>query len=93
MLELELFDICGMDFMRPFVRSYEHKYIFFDVVVALENNEGKKVVAFLRKNIFPCFAVLRTIISDGGSHFCNKMFQAILMKYGVKQHKVDRNYH
>ncbi|RVW44178.1 hypothetical protein CK203_089415 [Vitis vinifera] len=32
------------------------------------------------------------IISDGGAHFCNKPFEALLSKYGVK-HKVVTPYH
>ncbi|RVX13105.1 Pro-Pol polyprotein [Vitis vinifera] len=33
-----------------------------------------------------------SIISDGGAHFCNKPFEALLAKYGVK-HKVATPYH
>ncbi|XP_047267227.1 uncharacterized protein LOC124897808 [Capsicum annuum] len=61
--------------------------------VALADNEGKRVMAFLKKNIFSRFGVLRTIISDGGSHFYNKIFRAVLAKYGVKQHHVATPYH
>ncbi|WJZ92670.1 hypothetical protein VitviT2T_011654 [Vitis vinifera] len=32
------------------------------------------------------------IISDGGTHFCNKPFETLLAKYGVK-HKVATHYH
>ena len=32
------------------------------------------------------------IISDGGTHFCNKPFETLLAKYGVK-HKVATPYH
>ncbi|RVW72907.1 Retrovirus-related Pol polyprotein from transposon 17.6 [Vitis vinifera] len=34
----------------------------------------------------------KAIISDGGAHFCNKPFEALLSKYGVK-HKVATPYH
>jgi hypothetical protein len=50
------------------------------------------VVKFLKKNIFTRFGVPRTIISDGGTHFCNKAFDSLLEKYGVK-HKVATPYH
>ena len=30
----------------------------------------------------------KAIISDGGTHFCNKPFETLLAKYGVK-HKVS----
>ena len=34
----------------------------------------------------------RAIISDGGSHFCNKLFKGLLEKYGVL-HNVSTPYH
>ncbi|KAL6312900.1 hypothetical protein AAG906_016020 [Vitis piasezkii] len=39
------------------------------------------------ENIFSRFGVPKAIISDGGTHFCNKPFETLLAKYGVK-HKV-----
>lgn len=58
--EVELFDVWGIDFMGPFLRSYGLKYILVAVdyvskwveAMALVDNEGKRVVAFLKKNIF-----------------------------------------
>ncbi|XP_049357518.1 uncharacterized protein LOC125822175 [Solanum verrucosum] len=47
-------------------------------VVALPNNEGKSVVQFLKRYIFARFGTPRDITSDGGSHFCNKWFSAVL---------------
>ncbi|RVW20213.1 Transposon Ty3-I Gag-Pol polyprotein [Vitis vinifera] len=38
------------------------------------------------------FGVPKAIISDGGTHFCNKPFEILLAKYGVK-HKVATPYH
>ncbi|RVW27966.1 Retrovirus-related Pol polyprotein from transposon 297 [Vitis vinifera] len=43
-------------------------------------------------NIFARFGVPKAIISDGGTHFCNKPFETLLAKYGVK-HKVATPYH
>ncbi|XP_070019992.1 uncharacterized protein [Nicotiana sylvestris] len=60
--------------------------------IALPNNEERSVVAFLKKNIFTNFGALCAIISDGGSHFCNKDFDTLLGKYGVT-HKVTTPYH
>ena len=60
--------------------------------IALSNNERKSVTAFLKKNIFSSFGTLRAIISDGGSHFCNKLYKRILEKYGVF-HNVSTPYH
>lgn len=93
-MEVELFDVWGIDFMGPFVNSYGSKDILvaMDYVskrveaIALADNKGKRVIAFLKKNIFSRFGVPRTIISDRGSYFCNKAFRAVLVKYRVKQH-------
>ena len=54
--------------------------------------DHKAVLKFLKKNIFSRFGVPKAIISDGGSHFCNKPFENLLSKYGVK-HKVATPYH
>ncbi|XP_047270373.1 uncharacterized protein LOC124899516 [Capsicum annuum] len=86
--------------MGPFVSSYGLKYILVVVyyvskwveAVALADNEGKRVLEFLKKNIFSHFGVPRTIISDGESHLCNKVFRAMQAKYGVKQHCVATPY-
>ncbi|XP_049371951.1 uncharacterized protein LOC125836840 [Solanum verrucosum] len=59
--------------------------------IVLSNNEGKSVTAFLKKNIIFRFGTPKAIISDGGSHFCNKFFKALLEKYGVR-HSVATPY-
>ncbi|XP_049359581.1 uncharacterized protein LOC125824278 [Solanum verrucosum] len=59
--------------------------------VALPNNEGKNVVQFLKCYIFARFGTSR-VISDGGSHFCNRLFGSALSKYGMKN-KVATPYH
>ncbi|CAN6677875.1 unnamed protein product [Malus baccata var. baccata] len=40
----------------------------------------------------PWFGILRAIISDDGSHFCNKPFMALMKKYNIT-HKVATPYH
>jgi transposase InsO family protein len=99
-IEVELFDCWGIDFMGLFPSSYGNQYILVAVdyvskwveAVALPTNDSKVVVKFLRKNIFTRFGTPRAIISDGGSHFCNRTFEALLSKYGVR-HKVSTPYH
>ena len=54
--------------------------------------DHRVVLKFLKENIFSRFGVPKAIISDGGSHFCNKPFENLLAKYGVK-HKVTTSYH
>ena len=54
--------------------------------------DHKVVLKFLKENIFSKFGVLKAIISDRGSDFCNKPFENLLTNYGVK-HKVATPYH
>ncbi|KAL5567330.1 hypothetical protein UlMin_030494 [Ulmus minor] len=99
-LEVELFDVWGIDFMGPFPSSFGNQYILVAVdyvskwveAGAFTTNDAKVVTRFLKKNIFTRFGTPRAIISDGGSHFCNRQFSALLTKYGVK-HKVATPYH
>lgn len=78
--EVELFDVWGINFIGPFPSSYSNLYILVVVVyvskwveaIASPTNDSKMVVDFLKKNIFSRFGVPRLLISDGGSHFCNK---------------------
>ena len=96
-LVIELFDVWGIDFMGPFASSYRMKYIIVAVDyvskwVSLANNKEKCVTTFLKKNIFTRFGTPRAVISDGGYHFCNKLFKDLLEKYEVL-HNVDTPYH
>ncbi|XP_061350037.1 uncharacterized protein LOC133295248 [Gastrolobium bilobum] len=98
--EVEIFDVWGMDFMGPFPSSYSNKYILVAVdyvskwveAIATPTNDSRVVIAFLRKNIFSRFGVPRAIISDGGTHFDNRMVEYALAKYGVR-HKISTPYH
>ncbi|RVW57870.1 Retrovirus-related Pol polyprotein from transposon 17.6 [Vitis vinifera] len=60
--------------------------------IPCKQNDHRVVLKFLKENIFSRFGVPKAIISDGGAHFCNKPFEALLSKYGVK-HKVATPYH
>ena len=50
------------------------------------------MLKFFHKNIFTHFGTPRAIVSDKGTHFCNKLFNNLLVKYGVR-HKVALAYH
>ncbi|CAL9010907.1 unnamed protein product, partial [Prunus brigantina] len=60
--------------------------------IAAVTNDAKVVIGFLKGNIFTRFGTPRAIISDGGSHFVNQAFAALLKKYGIT-HKVATPYH
>ena len=47
---------------------------------------------FLQRNILSRFGTPRTIISDGGSHFANKVFDKLMSRYGIK-HIMSLAYH
>ena len=99
-LEVELFDVWGIDFMGPFPSSFNKKYILVVVdyvykwveAIATPTNNSRVVIRFVKKNIFSRFGVPRAIISDEGSHFGSQTFEALLKKYGV-HHKVALAYH
>ena len=46
----------------------------------------------MKENILSRFGMPRAVISDQGSHFCNKPFVHLMAKYGVT-HKVSTAYH
>ena len=60
--------------------------------IPCKTNDHRVLLKFLKANIFSRFGVPKAIISDGGSHFCNKPFKNLVTKYGVK-HKVATPYH
>ena len=50
------------------------------------------MVGFIQRNILSRFGTPRTIISDEGSHFVNKVFEKPMRKYGIK-HLMGLAYH
>ncbi|XP_050885076.1 uncharacterized protein LOC127088200 [Lathyrus oleraceus] len=100
MLQVELFDVWGIDFMGPFPPSFGKNYILVAVdyaskwveAVALPTNDAKVVVRFLKENIFVRFGVPRALISDEGTHFLNHLMEKLLLKYKVK-HRIATPYH
>ncbi|XP_031260845.1 uncharacterized protein LOC116119030 [Pistacia vera] len=59
--------------------------------IALPTKDARVVVKFMKKNIFSRFGTPRAIISDGGSHFCNRQLATLLSKYGFT-HRVATPY-
>ena len=55
-------------------------------------NDANSVMGFLQRNILRRFGAPRTIISDGGSHFANKVFEKLMSRYGIK-HIMSLAYH
>ncbi|XP_027060968.2 uncharacterized protein [Coffea arabica] len=59
---------------------------------ATRTNDSKVVAEFVKSNIFVRFGMPRAIVSDRGTHFCNKTIAAIFRRYGVL-HKISTSYH
>ncbi|XP_050878430.1 uncharacterized protein LOC127082228 [Lathyrus oleraceus] len=98
-LEVEVFDVWGIEFMGPFPSSFGNKYILVAVdyvskwieVVASSINDARVVVKLFKNTIFPRFGVLRLTIIYGGSHFISNIIERLLLKYGVR-HRVATTY-
>ncbi|CAM9002684.1 unnamed protein product [Rhodiola kirilowii] len=96
----DVFDIWGIDFMGPFQTSNGFVYILVAVdyvskwveAKATRCNDAKTVVEFLRTNIFCRYGVPKAIISDQGSHFCNRVMTTTLRHYHV-HHRTSTAYH
>ena len=86
--------------MGPFPSSFGNLYILLamDYVskwveeIACLINDASTVVGFVQRNILSKFRAPRTIISDEGSHFANKVFEKLMNIYGIK-HMMGLAYH
>jgi len=72
--------------MGPFPMSYGNQFILVDVdyvskwaeTVPTRTNDNQVIIKFLRENIISRFEAPRAIISDNGSHFFNRAFEALM---------------
>ena len=91
----EIFDVWGIDFIGPFPNSFGHQYVIVAVdyvskwveAMATRTNDHKVVIKFMKERILSRFGIPRAIISDGGSHFCNRVFDSICKKHSIN-HRV-----
>ena len=96
----EIFDVWGIDFMGPFPTSCGNIYILLAVdyvskwveAKATRTDDSKVVADFLKSHIFARFGVPKALISDRGTHFCNRTITALLKKYHVTQ-RISTAYH
>ncbi|GJV39921.1 reverse transcriptase domain-containing protein [Tanacetum coccineum] len=95
----EILYIWGIDFMGPFPKSHKFEYILVAVdyiskwakAQALPTNNGRVFVTFLKK-LFCRFGMPKALISDRGTHFCNKIMEKTMKRYGVN-HRFSTSYH
>ena len=99
-LVVQIFNVWGIDFMGHFPSSFGNIYILLAVdyvskwveATACPRNDAITMVGFIQRNILSRFRAPRTIISDEGSHFANKVFAKLMSKYGIK-HLIGLGYH
>jgi transposase InsO family protein len=99
-LQIEHFDVWGIDYMGPFLISQGCEYILVAIdyvskwvealpCKAADAENSKKM---FQEVIFPRFGTPRMVISDGGSHFIDKGFHQFLKNLGIR-HNVATPYH
>lgn len=99
-LQVEMFDVWGIDYMGPFAKSQDCEYILMAVDYVSKWVEALPCQAATAQNarkmiyevIFPRFGTPRMIISDGGSHFTDRSFRNFLRELGSK-HNIATPYH
>ena len=80
-------------FIWKFIHSPSYGYVSKLVeTIACLKNDANTIVGFIQRNILNRYGALRTIISDEGSHFANKMFAKLLSIYGLR-HAMGLTYH
>ena len=52
--------------------------------IACPINDANTIVGFIQRNMLSTYGTPRTIISDEGSHFVNKLFEKLLSRYRVR---------
>jgi len=85
-LQIELFDVWGIDYMGPFVKSRNYEYILVAVdyvskwveIMPCKKDDSRHSRRMFEEIIFPRFGTPRMVISDGGTHFTDKKFHLYL---------------
>ncbi|GJU31410.1 retrovirus-related pol polyprotein from transposon TNT 1-94 [Tanacetum coccineum] len=88
-----------VNFMRPFPLSSGNKYILVAIdyvskwveAQAFPTSDARNIVNFL-KRLFAQFGILKALISDRGTYFCNYQMEKAMKRYGVV-HRFSTAYH
>jgi hypothetical protein len=99
-LQIDLFDVWGIDFMGPFKNSCRYEYILVMVdyvskwVEAMPCRKApmEESITMIKNVMFPHFGTPRILISDGGTHFTRKNFKKCLFKLGI-EYRFSTAYH
>ena len=81
-LQIEIFDIWGIDFMGAFPKSHNSEYILVAInyvskwveALSCRAADAKHAQRMFHEVIFPLFGTPKMVISDRGSHFIDKTF-------------------
>jgi hypothetical protein len=99
-LQIDIFDVWGIDFIGPFPNSEGCEYILVTVdyvskwIEALPSQVADAMHSkkMFHEVIFLKYRVPRIVIGDGGSHFIDRTFRKALVKVGV-DHQITTPYH
>jgi hypothetical protein len=99
-LQIEIFDVWGIDFMGPFPKSHDSEYILVAIdyvskwaeALPCRAADAKHARRMFHEVIFPRFGTPKMVISDGGSHFIDMTFQNFLKDLGSR-HNIATPYH
>ena len=84
----------------PFPASFGNLYIILAVdyvskwveAKATQTDDSHGVADFVKSHIFSTFGTPKAIISDRGTHFRNKVIDALYQKYRIT-HRISTAYH
>jgi hypothetical protein len=99
-LQIDIFDVWGIDFMVPFPNSEGCEYILVAIDYVSKWVEALPCWAadamhskrMFHEVIFLRYGVPRIVISDGGSHFIDQTFWKALSEVGV-DHRIATPFH
>jgi len=91
-LQVEIFDVWGIDFMGPFKKlgDCEHILVAVDYIskwveaLSCRAANAKHARKMFHEIIFPRFGTPRMVISDRASHFIDKSFRTFLQDLGTR---------
>ena len=98
--QVELFDVWGIDYMGPFVRSQGCEYILVAVnyiskwveVMPCRAADAKHARKMFHEIIFPRFGTPSMVKINGVSHFIDAAFRSFLKELGTV-HNIATPYH
>jgi hypothetical protein len=90
-LQIDLFNVWGIDFLGPFKNShgFEHILVMVDYVskwveaIPCRKASTEESIAMIKSMIFPSFGTPRILISDGGTHFTEKNSKSACPSWGL----------